>query len=158
MSTRLEPGTKAPSFTLEDYTGQQYSLADYAGHKVILYFYPKASTPGCTKEACDFRDNLASLKSLGYVVLGVSPDKPAALEKFTAKESLTFPLLSDADHTVALAYGAWGEKKNYGKVYEGLIRSTFVINEQGIIELAQYNVRATGHVAKLRRDLGIDPK
>ena len=92
MSTRLEPGTKAPSFTLEDYTGQQYSLADYAGHKVILYFYPKASTPGCTKEACDFRDNLASLKSLGYVVLGVSPDKPAALEKFTAKESLTFPL------------------------------------------------------------------
>ncbi|WP_048779018.1 thioredoxin-dependent thiol peroxidase [Rothia dentocariosa] len=158
MSTRLEPGTKAPSFTLEDYTGQQYSLADYAGHKVILYFYPKASTPGCTKEACDFRDNLASLKSLGYVVLGVSPDKPAALEKFTAKESLTFPLLSDADHAVALAYGAWGEKKNYGKVYEGLIRSTFVINEQGIIELAQYNVRATSHVAKLRRDLGIDPK
>ena len=158
MSTRLEPGTKAPSFALEDYTGQQYSLADYAGHKVILYFYPKASTPGCTKEACDFRDNLASLKSLGYVVLGVSPDKPAALEKFTAKEPLTFPLLSDADHAVALAYGAWGEKKNYGKVYEGLIRSTFVINEQGIIELAQYNVRATGHVAKLRRDLGIDPK
>ena len=158
MSTRLEPGTKAPSFTLEDYTGQQYSLADYAGHKVILYFYPKASTPGCTKEACDFRDNLASLKSLGYVVLGISPDKPASLEKFTAKESLTFPLLSDADHAVALAYGAWGEKKNYGKVYEGLIRSTFVINEQGIIELAQYNVRATGHVAKLRRDLGIDPK
>ena len=158
MSTRLEPGTKAPSFTLEDYTGQQYSLADYAGHKVILYFYPKASTPGCTKEACDFRDNLASLKALGYIVLGVSPDKPAALEKFTAKESLTFPLLSDADHAVALAYGAWGEKKNYGKVYEGLIRSTFVINEQGIIELAQYNVRATGHVAKLSRDLGIDPK
>lgn len=158
MSTRLEPGTKAPSFTLEDYTGQQYSLANYAGHKVILYFYPKASTPGCTKEACDFRDNLASLKALGYIVLGVSPDKPAALEKFTAKESLTFPLLSDADHAVALAYGAWGEKKNYGKVYEGLIRSTFVINEQGIIELAQYNVRATGHVAKLRRDLGIDPK
>ena len=158
MSTRLEPGTKAPSFTLEDYTGQQYSLADYAGHKVILYFYPKASTPGCTKEACDFRDNLASLKSLGYIVLGVSPDKPAALEKFTAKESLTFPLLSDADHAVAFAYVSWGEKKNYGKVYEGLIRSTFVINEQGIIELAQYNVRATGHVAKLRRDLGIDPK
>ena len=158
MSTRLEPGTKAPSFTLEDYTGQQYSLADYAGHKVILYFYPKASTPGCTKEACDFRDNLASLKALGYIVLGVSPDKPAALEKFTAKESLTFPLLSDADHAVALAYGAWGEKKNYGKVYEGLIRSTFVIDEQGVIELAQYNVRATGHVAKLRRDLGIDPK
>ena len=158
MSARLEPGTKAPSFTLEDYTGQQYSLADYAGHKVILYFYPKASTPGCTKEACDFRDNLASLKSLGYVVLGVSPDKPAALEKFTIKESLTFPLLSDADHAVALAYGAWGEKKNYGKVYEGLIRSTFVIDEQGVIELAQYNVRATGHVAKLRRDLGIDPK
>ena len=111
MSTRLEPGTKAPSFTLEDYTGQQYSLADYAGHKVILYFYPKASTPGCTKEACDFRDNLASLKSLGYVVLGVSPDKPAALEKFTAKESLTFPLLSDADARCRTRLRCMGRKE-----------------------------------------------
>jgi len=134
MSVRLEPGTPAPAFTLSDASGVEHSLSDYAGSKVILYFYPKASTPGCTKEACDFRDNLASLKSLGYA------------------------LLSDADHAVAEAYGAWGEKKNYGKVYEGLIRSTFVIDEQGVISVAQYNVRATGHVAKLRRDLGIDPK
>ena len=158
MSIRLEPGTPAPAFTLADASGKEHSLSDYAGSKVILYFYPKASTPGCTKEACDFRDNLASLKSLGYVVLGVSPDSPAAIARFVEKESLTFPLLSDADHAVAEAYGAWGEKKNYGKVYEGLIRSTFVIDEQGVISVAQYNVRATGHVAKLRRDLGIDPK
>ncbi len=158
MSVRLEPGTPAPAFTLADASGKEHSLSDYAGSKVILYFYPKASTPGCTKEACDFRDNLASLKSLGYVVLGVSPDSPAAIARFVEKESLTFPLLSDADHAVAEAYGAWGEKKNYGRVYEGLIRSTFVIDEQGVVALAQYNVRATGHVAKLRRDLGIDPK
>ena len=129
-----------------------------SGQNVILYFYPKASTPGCTKEACDFRDNLASFSSLGYTVLGVSPDKLPALKKFTQNEELTFPLLSDADHAVAEVYGAWGEKKNYGKVYEGLIRSTFVIDEQGTIKIAQYNVRATGHVAKLRRDMGIDPK
>ena len=158
MSIRLEPGTPAPAFTLPDPSGAEHSLSDYAGSKVILYFYPKASTPGCTKEACDFRDNLASLKSLGYVVLGVSPDSPSAIARFAEKESLSFPLLSDANHTVAEAYGAWGEKKNYGRVYEGLIRSTFVIDEQGVISVAQYNVRATGHVAKLRRDLGIDPK
>ena len=158
MSIRLEPGTVAPAFTLADSTGTEHSLSDYAGTKVILYFYPKASTPGCTKEACDFRDNLASLKSLGYTVLGISPDSPAAIARFAEKESLPFPLLSDADHSVAEAYGAWGEKKNYGRVYEGLIRSTFVISEEGIITLTQYNVRATGHVAKLRRDLGIDSK
>lgn len=158
MSIRLEPGTPAPAFTLPDASGAKHSLSDYAGSKVILYFYPKASTPGCTKEACDFRDNLASLKSLGYVVLGVSPDSQSAIARFSEKESLPFPLLSDTNHAVAEAYGAWGEKKNYGRVYEGLIRSTFVIDEQGVISVAQYNVRATGHVAKLRRDLGIDPK
>lgn len=158
MSKRLEPGTPAPDFTLEDQNGTHHSLGSYKGQKVIIYFYPKASTPGCTKEACDFRDNLASLKSLGYAVLGISPDTLPSLEKFAAKEQLSFPLLSDTNHAVADTYGAWGEKKNYGKIYEGLIRSTFVINESGIIEVAQYNVRATGHVAKLRRDLGIDPK
>ena len=145
MSTRLEPGTAAPDFTLQDQDGTTRSLNDYRGQNVILYFYPKASTP-------------ASFSSLGYTVLGVSPDKLPALKKFTQNEELTFPLLSDADHAVAEAYGAWGEKKNYGKVYEGLIRSTFVIDEQGTIKIAQYNVRATGHVAKLRRDMGIDPK
>ena len=153
MSIRLEPGTPAPAFTLPDASGTEHSLSNYAGHKVILYFYPKASTPGCTKEACDFRDNLASLK-----LLGVSPDSQSAIARFSEKESLPFPLLSDTSHAVAEAYGAWGEKKNYGRVYEGLIRSTFVIDEQGVISVAQYNVRATGHVAKLRRDLGIDPK
>ena len=158
MSIRLEPGTPAPEFTLTDSTGTERSLSEYRGSKVIVYFYPKASTPGCTKEACDFRDNLNSLKSLGYVVLGISPDKLPALEKFAAKQELNFPLLSDENHAVAEAYGAWGEKKNYGKIYEGLIRSTFVVDEQGMLQLAQYNVRATGHVAKLRRDLGIDPK
>ena len=156
----LEIGCKAPDFTAHTTQGT-LSLSDLlaaSSRGVVVYFYPKASTPGCTKEACDFRDNLASLKSLGYVVLGVSPDSPSAIARFAEKESLSFPLLSDADHTVAEAYGAWGEKKNYGRVYEGLIRSTFVINEQGVISVAQYNVRATGHVAKLRRDLGIDPK
>ena len=156
MSVRLEPGTPAPAFTLPDASGAEHSLSDYAGSKVILYFYPKASTPGCTKEACDFRDNLASLKSLGYVVLGVSPDSPSAIARFAEKESLSFPLLSDADHTVAEAYGAWGEKKNYGRTYVGIIRSTVVVNPDGTVALAQYNVKATGHVARLRKALGID--
>ena len=123
---------------------------------MILYFYPRAATPGCTTQACDFRDNLASLSGAGYRVVGISPDAPAALAEFTADHDLGFPLLSDEDHSVAEAYGAWGEKKNYGKVSEGLIRSTVVLDEQGTVALAQYNVRATGHVAKLRRDLGID--
>lgn len=155
---RLEPGQTAPDFTLPDAGGAPVSLKDYAGRKVIVYFYPAASTPGCTKQACDFRDSLESLQGLGYAVLGISPDKIAKLEKFVTKEELNFPLLSDEDHSVAEAYGAWGEKKNYGKVYEGLIRSTIVVDEEGKVALAQYNVRATGHVAKLRRDLGIDPK
>ena len=157
-SNRLAAGDAAPEFTLADSTGAQVSLADYRGKKTIVYFYPAASTPGCTTQACDFRDSLASLQALGYEVLGISPDPEAKLAKFAANEELTFPLLSDQDHAVAEAYGAWGEKKNYGKVYEGLIRSTIVVDEQGIVTLAQYNVRATGHVAKLRRDLGIDPK
>lgn len=153
---RLSPGDPAPDFSLTDATGARVSLADCAGSSVILYFYPKAATPGCTTEACDFRDNLASLQGHGYRVLGVSPDPVSALEKFARNQQLDFPLLSDEDHAVALAYGAWGEKKNYGKTYEGLIRSTFVIDPEGRIVLAQYNVRATGHVAKLRRDLGLD--
>lgn len=153
---RLTPGTPAPQFTLPAAGGDTVSLADYAGQKVIVYFYPKASTPGCTTQACDFRDSLASLTSHGYAVLGISPDSVKALDTFTENQELTFPLLSDEDHAVAEAYGAWGEKKNYGKTYVGLIRSTLVIDEKGMIEVAQYNVRAKGHVAKLRRDLGID--
>lgn len=153
---RLTPGTPAPQFTLPAAGGDTVSLADYAGQKVIVYFYPKASTPGCTTQACDFRDNLASLISQGYAVLGISPDSVKALDTFTENQELTFPLLSDEDHAVAEAYGAWGEKKNYGKTYVGLIRSTLIIDEKGIVEVAQYNVRAKGHVAKLRRDLGID--
>lgn len=153
---RLTPGTPAPQFTLPAAGGGTVSLADYAGQKVIVYFYPKASTPGCTTQACDFRDNLASLTSHGYAVLGISPDSVKALDTFTENQELTFPLLSDEDHAVAEAYGAWGEKKNYGKTYVGLIRSTLVIDEKGMIEVAQYNVQAKGHVAKLRRDLGID--
>ncbi|MCO1338987.1 peroxiredoxin [Kocuria polaris] len=156
MAERLTPGTIAPDFELTSASGEQVSLSDLRGRKVIVYFYPAASTPGCTTQACDFRDNIASLAGAGYEVLGVSPDKVAKLESFVANESLTFPLLSDEDHAVAEAYGAWGEKKNYGRVYEGLIRSTIVVDEDGKVELAQYNVRATGHVAKLRRDLGLD--
>ncbi|GAB3668632.1 thioredoxin-dependent thiol peroxidase [Zhihengliuella somnathii] len=156
MGERLTPGTAAPDFELPTADGQSVKLSDLRGHKVIVYFYPAASTPGCTKQACDFRDNLASLETAGYRVVGISPDKPGKLAKFTEKEALTFPLLSDEDHAVAEAYGAWGEKKNYGRVYEGLIRSTIVVDEQGVVTAAQYNVRATGHVAKLRRDLGLD--
>jgi len=155
---RLSVGDLAPNFTLNDSSGSAVSLSDYRGKKTIVYFYPAASTPGCTKQACDFRDSIESLTGLGYQVLGISPDGVAKLEKFVAKEELNFPLLSDEDHAVAEAYGAWGEKKNYGRVYEGLIRSTIVVDEGGKVQLAQYNVRATGHVAKLRRDLGIDPK
>lgn len=154
--TRLEPGSPAPNFSLQSADGATVSLADLRGKKVIVYFYPKAATPGCTTQACDFRDNLESLTAHGYTVVGISPDSVSALKKFVEGQSLTFPLLSDEDHAVAEAYGAWGEKKNYGKTYVGLIRSTIVINEQGAVHLAQYNVRAKGHVAKLRRDLGID--
>lgn len=153
---RLSPGDTAPAFTLETDTGDQVSLNDLRGRKVIVYFYPAAMTPGCTKQACDFTDSLSSLKAAGYEVVGISPDKTAKLAKFRERDGLTITLASDPDKTTMLAYGAFGEKKLYGKVVEGVIRSTFVIDEDGVIELAQYNVKATGHVAKLRRDLGLD--
>jgi len=154
--TKLEAGMSAPAFSLPDQDDVQVSLADFRGGRVVLYFYPAAMTPGCTTQACDFRDSLASLTGAGYTVLGVSPDEVPALAKFAERDALTFPLLSDADHAVADAYGAWGEKKNYGKVYEGLIRSTFVIDESGVILHALYNVKATGHVARIRKLVGLD--
>ncbi|WP_216893771.1 thioredoxin-dependent thiol peroxidase [Nocardia alni] len=152
---RLSPGDAAPDFTLPDADGKPVSLADYRGRKVIVYFYPAASTPGCTKEACDFRDNLSELDGAGIDVIGISPDKPAKLAKFRDNEALTFPLLSDPEREVLIAWGAYGEKTMYGKKIQGVIRSTFLVDEQGKIALAQYNVRATGHVAKLRRDLSV---
>jgi len=155
MSTRLTPGDTAPDFTLPDADGKPVSLADYRGRRVVVYFYPAAGTPGCTKQACDFRDSLAELNGAGLDVLGISPDKPAKLAKFRDKEGLTFPLLSDADKDVLNAWGAFGEKQMYGKTVTGVIRSTFVIDPEGKIEVAQYNVRATGHVAKLRKDLSV---
>ncbi|AKE89584.1 MULTISPECIES: thioredoxin-dependent thiol peroxidase [Rhodococcus] len=154
-SSRLAPGDTAPEFTLPDADGNEVSLSDYRGRKVIVYFYPAASTPGCTKQACDFRDSLADLNGAGLAVVGISPDKPAKLAKFRDAEQLTFPLLSDPDKTTLTAWGAFGEKKMYGKTVTGVIRSTFVVDEDGRIEVAQYNVRATGHVAKLRRDLSV---
>lgn len=152
---RLQPGDTAPAFSLPDADGNTVSLADHRGRKVIVYFYPAASTPGCTKQACDFRDNLAELNEAGLDVLGISPDKPEKLAKFRDKEGLTFPLLSDPDREVLTAWGAYGEKTMYGKTVQGVIRSTFLVDEDGRIAVAQYNVRATGHVAKLRRDLAV---
>jgi peroxiredoxin Q/BCP len=154
--SRLTPGDTAPAFTLPDADGAPVSLADLRGRKVVVYFYPAAMTPGCTKQACDFRDSLASLSAAGYAVVGISPDKPEKLAKFRERDAVNFPLLSDVDRSVLQAYGAFGEKTMYGKKVTGVIRSTFVIDEQGKVELAQYNVKATGHVAKLRRDLGLD--
>ena len=152
----LAPGTAAPDFTLDDQDGTPVSLRDLHGHRVVLYFYPAAMTPGCTTEACDFRDSLGSLQGAGYSVVGISRDTPEKLRDFRARDGLTFPLLSDPDHAVHEAYGAWGEKMNYGKKIEGVIRSTFVLDEQGTIEQALYNVKATGHVARLRKTLGVD--
>ncbi|MDR7082898.1 peroxiredoxin Q/BCP [Arthrobacter ginsengisoli] len=156
MPERLIPGDTAPAFALKNSDGLEVSLEDFRGRSTVVYFYPAASTPGCTKQACDFRDSLASLQQAGYEVVGISPDPVEKLAKFAAAEGLPFPLLSDPDHTVAGAYAAWGEKKNYGKTYQGLIRSTVVVDPEGKVALAQYNVRATGHVAKLRRDLKLD--
>lgn len=153
MTSRLEPGDPAPAFTLPDADGNPVSLADYRGRRVILYAYPAASTPGCTKQACDFRDNLAELNGAGLDVIGISPDAPAKLAKFRDAEGLTFPLVSDPDKAVLTEYGAFGEKQMYGRTVTGVIRSTFVIDPDGKIEHALYNVRATGHVAKLRKDL-----
>jgi thioredoxin-dependent peroxiredoxin len=152
---RLEVGDLAPAFSLPDADGNTVSLGNYKGRKVVVYFYPAASTPGCTKEACDFRDNLADLNGAGLEVIGISPDKPAKLAKFRDAEALTFPLLSDPDRGVLTAWGAYGEKKMYGKTVQGVIRSTFVVDEKGNIAVAQYNIKATGHVAKLRRDLSV---
>jgi peroxiredoxin Q/BCP len=155
MTDRLTAGDPAPDFTLPDADGNLVTLSELRGRRVIVYFYPAAGTPGCTTQACDFRDNLASFQDEGFAVLGISPDKPAKLAGFRDKQSLSFPLLSDADRSVLAAYGAYGEKKLYGKTVVGVIRSTFVVDAEGTLELAQYGVKATGHVAKLRRDLGL---
>ncbi|WP_427167053.1 thioredoxin-dependent thiol peroxidase [Streptomyces sp. C1-1] len=155
MSERLQPGDVVPDFTLPDADGTDVSLSSHKGRKVIVYFYPAALTPGCTKQACDFTDNLDLLAGAGYDVIGISPDQPEKLAKFREKESLKVTLLADPEKTVTEAYGAYGEKKNYGKTYMGVIRSTIVVDEEGKVERALYNVRATGHVAKIIKDLGI---
>ncbi len=155
MSERLQPGDPAPAFSLPDADGKQVSLADHLGRKVIVYFYPAALTPGCTKQACDFTDNLDVLAEAGYDVIGISPDKPEKLGKFREKEHLRVTLLADPEKEVLLAYGAFGEKSMYGKTVTGVIRSTVVVDEQGKVERALYNVKATGHVAKLLRDLKV---
>jgi peroxiredoxin Q/BCP len=152
---RLQPGNTAPEFTLTNESGDSVSLSDYRGRKVVVYFYPAAMTPGCTTQACDFRDSLDSLSASGYAVLGISPDAPSTLATFRDRDGLTFPLLSDSDRRVMRTWGAYGKKKLYGKLVNGVIRSTFVLDEAGKIEIAHYNVKATGHVAKLRRELGI---
>jgi peroxiredoxin Q/BCP len=154
--SRLVPGDLAPDFALPTDTGETLSLKELRGRTVLLYAYPAAMTPGCTKQACDFRDSLASLQASGYEVVGISPDKPAKLAQFRERDALTFPLVSDLDKAVLTAYGAYGEKQLYGRTVTGVIRSTFVIDEDGKIEQALYNVKATGHVAKLRKDLGLD--
>ena len=152
---RLSPGDVAPAFALPDADGKTVSLADFAGRRVLLYVYPAAMTPGCTKQACDFRDDLRSFEAAGLQVVGLSPDRPEKLARFRDTEHLTFPLLSDPDKTVLSEYGAYGEKQLYGKTVVGVIRSTFVIGADGRIEQAMYGVKATGHVAKLHRDLGL---
>ncbi|MFE7232877.1 thioredoxin-dependent thiol peroxidase [Streptomyces sp. NPDC002405] len=155
MTERLQPGDVAPAFVLPDAEGKEVSLADHKGRKVIVYFYPAALTPGCTKQACDFTDNLDLLAGAGYDVIGISPDKPEKLAKFRDKESLKVTLLADPDKKVLESYGAFGEKKLYGKTVVGVIRSTIVVDEEGKVERALYNVKATGHVAKIIKDLGI---
>lgn len=155
QTPRLSPGDLAPGFALPAANGEVVTLADYRGKKVVLYVYPAALTPGCTKQACDFRDNLQRFVDAGYAVLGLSPDKPEKLATFAAAESLTFPLLSDVSKHTLVAYGAFGEKQLYGKTVNGVIRSTFLIDEQGTISSASYAVKATGHVAKLLKDHGL---
>jgi len=154
--THLEPGMTAPDFTLVDQDGVDVSLHDLRGRRVILYFYPAAMTPGCTTQACDFRDSLSSLQGAGYTVVGISRDTPERLRRFRERDHLTFTLLSDPDHAVHDEYGTWGEKKNYGRTVEGVLRSTFVLDEDGVVVQALYNVKATGHVARLRTLLGLD--
>ena len=152
---RLEPGSLAPAFTLLDQDDRPVTLKDLRGGRVILFFYPEAMTPGCTKEACDFRDSLAPLQAAGYTILGISRDEPEKLRRFRERDGLTYDLLSDPDHKVHLKYGVWGEKMNYGKTIMGVIRSTFVVDEKGRLAHALYNVRATGHVARVRNLLGV---
>jgi thioredoxin-dependent peroxiredoxin len=152
---RLEPGDEAPDFTLPDADGNPVSLSSLRGQRVIVYFYPAAMTPGCTKEACDFSESLPDLNAAGTTVLGISPDAPAKLARFRDKEGITFPLLSDPDRTALTAYGAYGEKMNYGKKTMGVIRSTFVVGADGKVEKAYYGVKATGHVERLRKDLAV---
>ena len=154
-ASRLEPGDPAPGFALLDQDENRVSLDDFRGRKVIIYFYPEAMTPGCTTQACDFRDNLNALASAGYALLGVSRDAPAKNKQFAEEDHLTFPLLSDPDREVHAAYGVWGEKQLYGKTVTGVLRSTFVVDEEGRIQLALYNVKATGHVAMLKKRLGL---
>ncbi len=155
MTAPLSPGDPAPDFTLPTDDGRTVTLSDLRGRKVIVYFYPAAMTPGCTTQACDFTDSLDSLKAAGYEVLGISPDSPEKLAKFRERDRLSITLLADEDRSVMQTWGAYGEKKLYGKVVEGVLRSTFVVDEEGRVELAQRNVKATGHVAKLRRELGV---
>ncbi len=154
MTAKLETGNKAPDFTLRNQDGDSVSLSAHLGQKVVVYFYPAASTPGCTTQACEIRDNINSLKSSGYTVLGISPDEPGKLKKFKDKEGLNFELLSDPDNAVQLAYGAYGEKSMYGKTYMGTIRSTFVVDEKGALSDVFYNVKAKGHIEMLRKQLG----
>ena len=149
----IDVGDKAPEFTLPDDSGATRSLSEYTGKHLIVYFYPKAMTPGCTTEACDFRDNSDRLLSAGFAVVGISPDPPSRLATFKRREHLTFPLLSDQDHEVAAAYGAWGTKKNYGREYQGLIRSTFVVDSVGMVSHVYRNVKAKGHVERLVGEL-----
>ncbi|MGO2004144.1 MULTISPECIES: thioredoxin-dependent thiol peroxidase [Micrococcaceae] len=153
--TQLNVGDRAPAFTLKDAAGSAVSLADYAGRSVVVYFYPKAATPGCTTEACDFRDNLNSLAGAGYDVVGISSDGQESLQSFADDQSLTFPLLSDPDHSIAKAYGAYGDKDLGGKIITGTLRSTIVVNPDGTVKSAEYNVDAQGHVARLREELGV---
>ncbi len=152
---RLSPGDRAPDFRLPDADGREVALADFAGRRVVVYFYPAASTPGCTTQACDLQERLPDLGAAGVDVVGVSPDPPAALARFRDEQSLTFPLLSDPDHSVLTAYGAWGEKQLYGKTVTGVIRTTVVVDEQGLVVSAKYGVKATGHAGRLARDLGL---
>lgn len=155
MTRHLTAGSPAPAFTLPDAEGAAVSLSDFAGRKTVVYFYPKAATPGCTTEACDFRDSLSALKGAGIDVVGISTDAPEELAKFAGDNSLGFPLLSDQDHQVAEAWGAWGEKEFNGKTFTGTLRSTFVVNEAGLLDNAEYDVAADGHVARLRTELGL---
>ena len=156
MADRLAPGDPAPDFTLTADDGSQVTLSGLRGRRVIVYFYPAAMTPGCTTQACDFTDSLDSLRAQGFEVLGISPDKPEKLARFRERDGLTITLLSDPDKEVMTGWGAFGEKKLYGKVVQGVIRSTVVVDAEGTVEVAQYNVKAKGHVAKLRRDLALD--